>query len=80
MVSADTDEVLARVDGRVGLLTLNRPKAINSLTHGMVRAMDRTLAAWADDDTVRAVVVAGAGERGLCAGARGDFEHQRCAG
>ncbi len=67
-MSADTDEVLARVDGHVGLLTLNRPKAINSLTHGMVRAMDSTLASWADDDAVRAVVVAGAGERGLCAG------------
>ena len=68
MGSADTDEVLARVACGVGLLTLNRPKAINSLTHGMVRAMDSTLASWADDDTVRAVVVAGAGERGLCAG------------
>lgn len=68
MVGADTDEILARVDGRVGLLILNRPKAINSLTHGMVRAMDSTLASWADDDAVRAVVVAGSGERGLCAG------------
>lgn len=72
MVSADADndtaEVLARVDGRLGILTLNRPKAINSLTHGMVGAMDQALAAWATDDAVRAVLVAGAGERGLCAG------------
>jgi len=66
--ATDTDEVLARVDGTVGLLTLNRPKALNSLTHTMVTAMDATLAAWAQDDAVRAVVVAGAGERGLCAG------------
>jgi enoyl-CoA hydratase len=67
-VSADTDEVLARVDGGVGFITLNRPKAINSLTQTMVTAMDATLAAWAQDDDVRAVVVGGAGERGLCAG------------
>lgn len=68
MSATDTDEVLARVDGAVGFLTLNRPKALNSLTHTMVAAMDATLAAWAQDDAVRAVVVAGAGERGLCAG------------
>lgn len=67
-MSADTDEVLARVDDRVGLLTLNRPKAINSLTQSMVTSIDATLAAWADDDDVRTVVLSGAGERGLCAG------------
>ena len=67
-MSADTDEILARVDGGVGFLTLNRPKALNSLTHTMVTALDTTLTAWSDDDTVRAVVVNGAGERGLCAG------------
>lgn len=62
------DELLSRVDGGVGYLTLNRPQAINSLSHGMVTAMDRTLTTWARDDDVRAVVVSGAGERGLCAG------------
>ena len=67
-MSADTDEILARVDGGVGFLTLNRPKALNSLTHTMVAALDTTLTAWSDDDTVRAVVVHGAGERCLCAG------------
>ena len=67
-MSADTDEILARVDGGVGFLTLNRPKALNSLTHTMVTALDTTLTAWSDDDTVRAVVVHGSGERGLCAG------------
>ena len=61
-MSADTDEILARVDSGVGFLTLNRPKAL------MVTALDTTLTAWSDDDTVRAVVVHGAGERGLCAG------------
>ena len=67
-LSADTDQILTRCDDGVGFLTLNRPKAINSLTQTMVTAMDAALAAWADDDYLRAVVVNGAGERGLCAG------------
>jgi len=62
------DEVLTRVEGGVGFLTLNRPKALNSLTHNMVAAMDAALTAWEDDAAVRAVVVNGAGDRGLCAG------------
>ena len=67
-MTAQSDEVLTRVDGRVGFITLNRPRAINSLTHTMVTAMDAVLRDWADDDAVEAVVVTGAGERGLCAG------------
>lgn len=67
-MSADNDDVLAHVEAGFGFLTLNRPKAINSLTHTMVTAMDTALARWAGDDSVRAVVVEGAGERGLCAG------------
>ena len=67
-MTAELVEVLARVDGRVGFITLNRPRAINSLTHAMVTAMDAVLHDWADDDAVDAVVVTGAGERGLCAG------------
>jgi enoyl-CoA hydratase len=52
----------------VGLLTLNRPKAINSLTHGMVTILGETLDRWAHDDAVHTVLLRGAGERGLCAG------------
>lgn len=64
----ESDEVLTRVDGNVGLITLNRPKAINSLNQQMVDALSAILSGWADDDAVRAVVLSGAGERGLCAG------------
>jgi enoyl-CoA hydratase len=67
-VTAESDEVLTRVDGGIGFLTLNRPKAINSLTHNMVTIIATALTDWADDDSVRAVVLTGAGERGLCAG------------
>ncbi|QGZ52700.1 enoyl-CoA hydratase/isomerase family protein [Streptomyces sp. QHH-9511] len=61
-------DVLLRTDGRAGFVTLNRPKAINALTHAMVRRIDEALTAWADDPAVETVVIEGAGERGLCAG------------
>jgi enoyl-CoA hydratase len=67
-VTGETDEILTRVDGGVGFVTLNRPKAINSLTHTMVSALHTVLLKWADDPAVTAVVLDGAGERGLCAG------------
>ena len=48
----ESDEILAHVDRSVGFLTLNRPKAINSLTHAMVTEMHKTLIAWEHDDEV----------------------------
>jgi enoyl-CoA hydratase/carnithine racemase len=67
-VHGESDEVLTRVDGNVGYVTLNRPKAINSLNQTMVDLLSTVLIRWDRDDAVRAVVLAGAGERGLCAG------------
>lgn len=64
----ESDEVLTEVEGSVGLITLNRPKAINSLNQPMIDALSAILTDWAGDDIVRAVVLSGAGERGLCAG------------
>src|ERR1700739_943239 len=63
-----SDEVLVRVENRVGTIVLNRPKAINSLTDSMVQTIQATLSAWERDDDVSAVMIFGAGERGLCAG------------
>ena len=65
---SEVREILTRVEDGVGFVTLNRPKAINSLNQTMVTALSAVLADWAHDDGVRAVVLAGAGERGLCAG------------
>ena len=67
-VNGESEEVLTRVDAGIGLITLNRPKAINSLNQQMVDALSAVLTHWEDDDAVRAVVLCGAGERGLCAG------------
>jgi enoyl-CoA hydratase len=62
------DEILFERKGAVGLITLNRPKALNALTHGMAVAMHAQLELWKKDDAVGAVVIQGAGERAFCAG------------
>ncbi|WP_030234383.1 enoyl-CoA hydratase/isomerase family protein [Streptomyces sp. NRRL S-350] len=68
-MSAEVPEVRTYLDGGVGRIVLNRPQALNSLTHRMITALRTTLDAWAADERVRVVVLSGAGERGLCAGA-----------
>nr|WP_053693642.1 enoyl-CoA hydratase/isomerase family protein [Streptomyces sp. WM6372] len=60
--------VLVRVEGHAGHLTLNRPGALNALSHTMVLRIEQALTAWENDDAVHTVVISGAGERGLCAG------------
>ncbi|BBX46058.1 enoyl-CoA hydratase/isomerase family protein [Mycobacterium cookii] len=64
----ESGEVFGHVDNGVGFVTLNRPKAINSLNQTMIDELSVVLAAWEQDATVGAVVLSGAGERGLCAG------------
>lgn len=67
--SSETAEpVLIETRGALGRIRLNRPRALNSLTLDMVRRIARALDAFAADDDVRAVLITGEGERGLCAG------------
>lgn len=64
-----TQDVLTRIDGRIGHLTLNRPEALHALTTPMCLAMTEALLAWREDPDVRAVLVDhAAGTRGFCAG------------
>ncbi len=63
-----TDEILFAKQGRIGLVTLNRPQALNALTRTMCIALHRQLMDWAMDDDVQAVVVEGAGGKAFCAG------------
>jgi enoyl-CoA hydratase len=61
-------EILFATKGLSATATLNRPKALNALTLGMIRALDAQLAAWAKDPNIRHVVLKGAGEKSFCAG------------
>ncbi|PBC46227.1 3-hydroxyisobutyryl-CoA hydrolase [Rhodococcus sp. ACS1] len=63
----DPEVLIDKRDG-LGRIVLNRPKAINALNHAMVQQIAAALESWAGDDEVAAVLITGAGERGLCAG------------
>ncbi|MFG2292780.1 enoyl-CoA hydratase/isomerase family protein [Streptomyces sp. NPDC048603] len=68
MTVAGDDGVLIGREGRTGRIVLDRPAALNALTHPMVLRMTEALDAWEHDPEVTQVLVTGAGERGLCAG------------
>ena len=68
MSHASEAETLIRRQGGLGRITLNRPRAINALTLGMIHAIDAALDAWEAEPAVLAVLIDGAGARGLCAG------------
>jgi enoyl-CoA hydratase/carnithine racemase len=78
-----SEEIIAEIKGRAGLITLNRPKALNALTLGMIREMTRALLEWRNDDAVDFVAVRGMGKDGafgaFCAGGDIRFFHQAMA-
>ena len=61
-------DILIRKDGRAGLITLNRPKALNALTWDMCLAIEAALDDWSRDPQVALILIDGAGERAFCAG------------
>ena len=73
-------EVMAEVRGQVGCITLNRPKALNALSLGMVRDLMATLLKWQNDSQVLAVALRGSNKEGpfgaFCAGGDIRFLHQ----
>jgi enoyl-CoA hydratase len=80
MEAAGMMEVLAEIRGTAGLITLNRPRALNALSLEMIRALTATLLAWRDDPRVQRVGVRGMGKEGpfgaFCAGGDIRFFHQ----
>jgi enoyl-CoA hydratase len=68
MVTEQTDEVVFERHGALGLVTLDRPKALNALTLGMTRAIRAQLRAWQDEPGVTRVAIRGRGGRAFCAG------------
>ena len=61
-------DLIARREGSVGVIRLNRPKAINAVTLEMFRDVDKALDAFEADPAIAVILLEGAGERGLCAG------------
>lgn len=64
---AEETDILFDVKNGIGLITLNRPQALNALNMPMIQGMNRQLSIWAVDSDIRAVVVMGAG-RTFCSG------------
>ena len=80
-------EIIAERRGNAGLITLNRPKALNALSLGMVRELFATLLAWRDDPAVQLVAIRGSNKigrpgtqealfGGFCAGGDIRYFHQ----
>ncbi len=61
-------EILFSVEGRAGLVTLNRERSLNALTVDMVRRLHAQLVAWLSDRRVERIVIEGAGDKAFCAG------------
>jgi enoyl-CoA hydratase len=68
MSEVSEPEVLVRLEGGVGRITLNRPKALHALTLGMCRQITDALVTWMDNPIVSLVMFDHSGERGFCAG------------
>ena len=78
----DTDELIVTTEGSIGVIRLNRPKALNAITLDMVRAMSAALDRFERAPDVGVILLEGAGERGLCAGGdiRGLYQSIRDGG
>jgi enoyl-CoA hydratase len=63
-----TDDILTRIEGHAGIISLNRPGAIHALTLGMVHAMTAALLKWKKSGKVKCVIIDHAEGRGFCAG------------
>lgn len=63
-----TDEVLFNQEGSLGVITLNRPGALNALTLNMILSIQRQLSLWKDDAAIHAVVVRAVPGSAFCAG------------
>lgn len=65
---SSSPEILFDRRGAAGIMILNRPQALNAVTHDMVRALRARLEQWRDDPAITRVVVTAAGERAFSAG------------
>ena len=64
----NNNEITVDIRNHIAHLTLNRPQALNALTHGMIQSMAALFADWTTNDDIKAIIVRGAGEKAFCAG------------
>ncbi|WP_431096464.1 enoyl-CoA hydratase/isomerase family protein [Polaromonas aquatica] len=64
MNNVDKNEVLLERRGGAGLITLNRPKALNALSLSMIRNLSAALLAWRDDPEIHVVAIRGTNKKG----------------
>jgi enoyl-CoA hydratase/carnithine racemase len=65
---SQTEVILCEQDGPVGIITLNRPEAMNTISEELERELHLALDRAEKDDSVRAIVLTGAGDRAFSAG------------
>jgi enoyl-CoA hydratase len=63
-----TDDIRFEIEGDIAIITLNRPQKLNAVTPEMADAIVAAVSECNDSDTIRCVIVTGAGERAFCAG------------
>lgn len=68
MCTAASDEVIFQKIGTKGVVTLNRPKALNALNLSMIRKIFPVLSEWESDPKTKLVIMKGAGDKAFCAG------------
>ncbi|XP_078183209.1 3-hydroxyisobutyryl-CoA hydrolase, mitochondrial isoform X5 [Callithrix jacchus] len=64
----DATEVLLEKKGCAGVITLNRPKVLNTLTLNMIRQIYPQLKKWEQDPETFLIIIKGAGGKAFCAG------------
>lgn len=80
-------DLITRIEGVAGCITLNRPDALNALTYEMCLQIEACLDVWEEDDAVQLIIIDAAGDRAFCSGGdisvmyetakAGDFEYGR---
>ncbi len=71
-----TSSINASIKNKFGFIVLERPKALNSLSLEMIRAITRVLLEWRGAADVRAIVIRSSSEKAFCAGGDIRFFHQ----
>ena len=62
------DDIIIRIEGKAGRITLNRPDSLNALTYQMALDIEQALLKWREDDAVHLVMIDAVGDKAFCAG------------